>query len=97
MNTSLLYTYVEFDMYIVAGDMNARIGESIDFIKDVDEVDTRRVWDNTINNHGKELINSLATISLLFLEKEKQWLIILLFHYCVSRCVIIFKFILQPK
>ena len=46
-------------MYIVAGDMNARIGESLDFIKDVDEVDTRRVLDNTINNHGKELINFL--------------------------------------
>ena len=46
-------------MYIVAGDMNARIGESLDFIKDVDEVDARRVLDNTINNHGKELINFL--------------------------------------
>ena len=36
-------------MYIVAGDMNARIGDSLD----VDEVDWRGVLDNTINNHGK--------------------------------------------
>ena len=43
-------------MYTVAGDMNDRIDESLDFIKDVD---TRRVLDNTINNHGKELINFL--------------------------------------
>ena len=37
----------------------ARIGESLDFIKYVYEVDARRVLDNTINNHGKELINFL--------------------------------------
>ena len=46
-------------MHILAGDMNARIGDYLDFIKDIDEIDERKTLDNTINNHGKELINFL--------------------------------------
>ena len=39
--------------------MKARIGDYLDLIKDVDEIDERKTLDNTINNHGKELINFL--------------------------------------
>ena len=57
--TSIIYTYQGFDMYVIAGDMNARVGKKFDSIKDIDNVKLREVIDNNVNNHGNELINFL--------------------------------------
>ena len=46
--TSLLYT--NFDVHIMTGYINARIGEYLDFIKYIDE---RKILDNIVNNHSK--------------------------------------------
>ena len=39
--------------------MNARVGNQHDFIKDVDDVKTRKILDTNVNNLGKEFINFL--------------------------------------
>ena len=46
-------------MHVIGGDLNARIGEKIDSILDIDEITSRTVIDKTVNNHGKELLHFL--------------------------------------
>ena len=40
-------------MYVIAGDMNARIGDKKYFIKYIDNDEDRPVLDFSVNNHGK--------------------------------------------
>ena len=47
-------------MYVIARDMNARVGKKLDSIKDIDNVELREVIDNNVNNHGNELTNFLS-------------------------------------
>ena len=52
--TSILFKYPIFDIYVIAGDMNTRIGDKKDLIKDIDNVEERHILGFSINNHGKD-------------------------------------------
>jgi len=59
-----IYMYEEVDGIVVCGDLNARIGTLNDFIAGVDDIPTRKVIDETVNQHGKVMIE--------FLEESKM-------------------------
>ena len=47
------------DAIAICGDINARVGDLKDFIPSVDNIDNRVVIDNTVNQHGRSLIEFL--------------------------------------
>ena len=53
-----VYATVNWDKFIVMGDFNARVGDLKDCC-DIDNLMDRQTIDNTINNHGRELIDFL--------------------------------------
>ena len=58
--TSELYTYSYADCIIICGDLNARTGCSQDIIPEIDfEIAPRFNLDETVNSHGKSLIDFL--------------------------------------
>ena len=54
-----LYECYDDNLILVLGDINARFGEKLDFIPEVDEVPDRTVIDHTINDHGRAFLNFL--------------------------------------
>ena len=51
-----IYTTINYDHVLIMGDFNARTGKLRDCC-DIDYLPEWKVTDNTVNNHGKELIN----------------------------------------
>ena len=44
---------MHFDMQVIIGYMNARVGNKLDCIPGIDEITSRDVLDINVNNHGK--------------------------------------------
>ena len=57
--TQLVYEQNHVDEMILGGDYNGRIGDAIDYIPDVDDIQPRTPLDHTSNAHGECLINFL--------------------------------------
>ena len=51
---TITYEHCECDMIVLCGDFNSRIGNTIDYIKNIDDVTDRAVLDSTMNKHGKD-------------------------------------------
>ena len=56
---SQIYLYCESDAIFVMGDLNSRIGTLNDILQDIDHIPNRRALDNSVNQHGHELIDFL--------------------------------------
>ena len=57
----LVYMYSEVDSFIILGDLNSRIGNLKDYMEECDSLPARAInIDNTVNNHGRELIEFLC-------------------------------------
>ena len=73
---SLVYTCSFADIIIICGDFNARIGCTLDFIPDIDNVNERLVLDHSKNSHGRSFIEFLKEGKMCILngrfEKEKD-------------------------
>ncbi len=52
---NMLYEYNHFDMTIICGDLNSRVGHAKDFIEEIDNIPDRVVIDDTVNPHGNAL------------------------------------------
>ena len=44
------------DLTLICGDLNARLGNNLDYIPGIDEVTDRECLDKTKNNHGDTLL-----------------------------------------
>ena len=56
---SYMYTYADVDATYVCGDVNGRIGNWEDYVKEIDDVPLRVVLDEGVNKHGESLIEFL--------------------------------------
>ena len=45
------------DDCIICGDMNSRVSELLDYIKDVYDISRRKCKDNVVNQHGHHSLN----------------------------------------
>lgn len=54
-----IYLNSDSDALFVLGDLNSRIGKLNDILQDIDNIPNRIYIDNTVNQHGHELINFL--------------------------------------
>ena len=54
-----MYTENECDITIIAGDLNGRIGDTQDFIEDLDCLPKRQIVDTYKNQHGQSLVEFL--------------------------------------
>ena len=59
--TSIIFNCIDYDFTLFGGDFNARIGELIDYIPEIDNVQTRYVIDKTSNKRGNEFIDFLKS------------------------------------
>ena len=50
---SQMYIFSDVDHVFICGDVNARIGNSLDYMPDVDELRDRKVIDSVKNKHGE--------------------------------------------
>ena len=57
--TSVLFSLEDVDFIILGGDFNAKIGDKVDFIPDIDVIPERVVLDNSNNKHGESFIDFL--------------------------------------
>ena len=63
---SIVYQFSEeYDVILLTGDLNCRIGKDLDFIPEIDEICNRKVLDQTKNKHGSELIDFLLEAKLV--------------------------------
>ena len=61
----IVYENSECDDFLLAGDLNSKIGDMSDFVTEVDNhIKSRKVLDKTVNRHGKELIEFLIESKL---------------------------------
>ena len=60
---TLVYQCVDFDALYFAGDVNGRIGDKLDFIKEVDPVPHQVSIDHVFNYHGQALLIAATTQS----------------------------------
>ena len=67
-----IYLNCESDAIFVMGDLNSRIGNSNDILQDIDHVPNRRAIDNTVNQHGHELIDFLNEANFCVLNGRFQ-------------------------
>ena len=65
---SIVYLYTNVDHVFIAGDLNARIGCSLDYMKDVDDLGDRTVLDHSINKHGESLLEFLIESKMMVLN-----------------------------
>ena len=56
---TLVYLNTDCDAMYIVGDLNARLGNMYDFIKNVDNIQERTIIDNVCNSHGEALIDFL--------------------------------------
>ena len=66
--SGILHRYETPDLVVIAGDMNARIGDKCDTIESLDEVKTRVSIDNISNQHGNSLLEFLKETRLCTLN-----------------------------
>ena len=64
---SLMYN-MEYENFIICGDLNSRIGNMSDYINDVDNVAPREILDKHVNQHGKCLIDFLLEAKMCILN-----------------------------
>ena len=57
--TSVLFSLEDVAITILGGDVNAKIGDKVDFIPDIDVIPERVVLDNSNNKHVESFINFL--------------------------------------
>ena len=65
---SLIYMNTHVDHIVICGDLNARIGNSVDFIPDIDKVGHRRCIDNVKNKHGEAFLDFLMESKMIILN-----------------------------
>ena len=65
---SLVYSTIESDVTLICGDLNARIGDGLDYIESIDNVPPRTVIDKTKNNHGLSLLEFLNDVKMCVLN-----------------------------
>ncbi len=56
-----MYKYNDVDGCVICGDINGRIGNLKDFVPEIDDIPEREIIDNTVNNHGKSLIEFMLS------------------------------------
>ena len=66
--TSLLYTEDDTDLVVIAGDFNARTGNKVDYIQDIDRVPIRNTIDQVVNRQGDAFLNFLLSNKLCILN-----------------------------
>ena len=57
--TNLLYEHTEYDITVVCGDFNSRIGKECDFVPEIDDIPTRVIIDEVNNSDGTALCDFL--------------------------------------
>ena len=55
--TSLIYLTSDYDAVYVAGDLNGRIWNRLDFIEPLDDVPTRTAIDQSVKGHGEAILD----------------------------------------
>ena len=76
--TNILYENTEYDLTLLCGDMNSRIGKGLDYIENIDNLPDRVVIDDTPNNHGQPFIdfmleNKLAVVNGRICPLNDNW------------------------
>ena len=66
--TSLLYQCVNTDLTIIAGDLNARVGNRCDIIESLDDIRKRKSIDEVLNQHGHSLLEFMKESRLCILN-----------------------------
>ena len=65
---ALAYAAVDSDITLICGDINAHVGNELDFIPGVDDISSRTVIDSHKNNHGNTLIDFLKDIKMCLIN-----------------------------
>ena len=65
---SIVYTYINSELMVFCGDLNARISDMNDVIANIDDVPSRQVKDSVKNRHGDLFIDFLRETKLCILN-----------------------------
>ena len=55
--TNETYRHSDADSIFICGDLNARIGDKLDHISEIDDIPPRKNIDHTVNQHGNSLLD----------------------------------------
>lgn len=58
--SSQMYLFSNLDAIYVVGDFNSRIGDKMDYVKEVDNIPMRIAIDDYVNRHGKAFLEFLV-------------------------------------
>ena len=66
---TILYMYSECDSFLCLGDLNALIGDSLDYITDVDsDIPAHSILDKQTNQHGRAFVEFLTDVKMSVLN-----------------------------
>ena len=63
-----IYLDNDVDDCIICGDLSSRVGDLLDYILDVDEINARKTVDKVVNHHGQSLIEFLLESKYVMLN-----------------------------
>ena len=62
---NLIYLTSDYDAVYVAGDLNGRIGNRLDFIEQLDDVPTRTAIDQSVKGHGEAILDFVMKLNFV--------------------------------
>ena len=65
---ALVYSSINSDVTILCGDLNARVGNRLDYICDVDILPDRTAIDHKVNNHGETFLEFLKDVKMCIIN-----------------------------